>query len=206
MSKDKRDSFIFYRSFYEAMEDLPDAEQLIIYKSITVYALEGVEPNITGYPKAIFRLIKPILEANNKRWENGKKGASHGIKGGRPKKDNETPKQPQENPTSTPNKDVDVDKDINIVESSDSTSELSFEKIWELYGKKGNKKTSEQRWSNLSTSKKRLALINIPLYVQSTPDKQYRKDFQAYINQEVWNDELIINDGKTPTGKLVLKM
>jgi hypothetical protein len=116
MSENKRDSFVFYRSFYEAMEDLSDAEQLTIYKAIVIYALEGVEPNITGYPKAIFKLIRPIIEANNKRWKNGKKGAEHGVKGGRPKKGKETPKQPQENPTRTPNKDKDVDKDVNVDE------------------------------------------------------------------------------------------
>lgn len=105
----KRDSFVFYRSFYEAMEDLPDSDQLDVYKAITIYALEGIEPDVTGYPKAIFRLIKPIIEANNKRWENGQKGAEHGRKGGRPKKGKETPKKPLDNPTLTPNKDVDKD-------------------------------------------------------------------------------------------------
>lgn len=56
--------------------------------------------------------------------------------------------------------------DLNIhVESFDSTSELSFENVWNLYGKKGNKKTSEQKWSKLPISKKKLALANIPLYI-----------------------------------------
>lgn len=81
-----------------------------------------------------------------------------------------------------------------IVESDDSTSKLSFENAWNLYEKKGNKKTSCQRWNKLSDKNRELALTNIPLYVKSTPDKQFRKDFQAYINQEVWNDEIVVNE------------
>lgn len=85
------------------------------------------------------------------------------------------------------------------VESNDSPEELSFDNVWNLYGKKGNKKTSKQRWNKLPISKKKLAIVNIPLYVQATPDKQFRKDFQAYINQEVWNDEILIKQAKDET-------
>lgn len=90
------------------------------------------------------------------------------------------------------NNDNNVNNDNTIVESDDSTSELAFENIWELYGKKGNRKTSIQRWDRLSKAKKKLALANIPLYVKTTPDKQFRKGFEVYINQEVWNDEIVV--------------
>ncbi len=113
---EKRDSYIFYRSFYEAMEDLNDSDQLTIYRTISIYALEGKEPEISGFPKAIFSLIKPILEANRKRWENGNKG-------GRPKNQKGTEEEPNENQELTKtkatetkpkaNKDKELDKDKN---------------------------------------------------------------------------------------------
>jgi len=69
----KRDSFIFYRSFYEAINDLDDETQLQIYQAIARYSLNFEESEFNGISKAIFTLIKPQLEANNKRYENGNK-------------------------------------------------------------------------------------------------------------------------------------
>lgn len=70
----ERDSFIFYRSFYEAIKEIPDEEQIKVYKTISEYALNGSELEISGISKAIFTLIKPQIDANTKRYENGKKG------------------------------------------------------------------------------------------------------------------------------------
>ncbi|MCL1933967.1 MAG: hypothetical protein FWF53_09190 [Candidatus Azobacteroides sp.] len=72
-----------------------------------------------------------------------------------------------------------------------SDDELSFEKVWELYERKGNKKTSMKKWETLKNHCREAALKHIPLYVQSTPDKQYRKNFETYLNRECWNDEII---------------
>lgn len=73
-----RESFIFYRSFYEAMSDINDKDKLKLYNAICKYALYGEETELTGISNTLFKLIKPQLEANNKRFEDGKKG-------GRPK-------------------------------------------------------------------------------------------------------------------------
>ena len=68
-----RDSFIFYRSFFEAINELPESEQLQVYKAISEYSLNFNEIELTGIAKTIFILIKPQLEANNKRFINGTK-------------------------------------------------------------------------------------------------------------------------------------
>ena len=67
-----RDSFIFYRSFYEAIKEVPEDAQLQIYKAISIYALEQEEIELTGIARAIFSLVKPQLDANYKKYENGK--------------------------------------------------------------------------------------------------------------------------------------
>lgn len=87
----------------------------------------------------------------------------------------------------TTNNNVNKDNNINIGDFD----VFSFENVWALYERKGNKKTSLSRWNKLSKSKKQKALDHIPLYIQAKPDKQFRKDFQSYISQEVWNDELL---------------
>lgn len=48
-----------------------------------------------------------------------------------------------------------------------------------------------KKWENLKNHCREAALKHIPLYVQSTPDKQYRKNFETYLNQECWNDEIL---------------
>jgi len=115
-----KESFVFYRSFIDAIRTLPEGDQLILFNAIADFALDQKEPEIEGTIKGFWMLIRPNIEANNKRYENGKKGAEHGIKGGRPKKQ-ETPKKPQKNPSETPKRkkitpdvDVDVDVDVNV--------------------------------------------------------------------------------------------
>lgn len=95
-----RDSVIFYLSFYEAIRELPESEKLKAYEMIFDYAFSGKEPEERGIASAVFKLIKPQIDANNKRYENGVKGGEYGKLGGRPK----TPKKPQENPKETPKK------------------------------------------------------------------------------------------------------
>ena len=69
----KRDSFIFYRSFYEALQDLPNQQKLEIYDAICNFSLNFHECELKGISSTIFKLIKPQLEANNKRFMNGSK-------------------------------------------------------------------------------------------------------------------------------------
>jgi hypothetical protein len=106
-----RESFIFYKSFLDALEELPDDLRLKLYDAITTYALKGEEIELSGIEKAVFLLIKPQINANHQKYENGCKGGEFGKLGGRPKKPQEnpkegkkkTPKKPQENPNRTPN-------------------------------------------------------------------------------------------------------
>ncbi|GAP70585.1 hypothetical protein BA6E_12517 [Bacteroidales bacterium 6E] len=115
-----KESFVFYRSFIDAIRTLPEGDQLILFNAIADFALDQKEPEMEGTIKGFWMLIRPNIEANNKRYENGKRGAEHGIKGGRPKKQ-ETPRKPQGNPKETPKRkkitpDVDVDVDVDVNE------------------------------------------------------------------------------------------
>jgi len=68
-----RDTMIFYRSFYEAIKELPPENKIEVYDAIFSYSLDFSEPDLSGISKTIFTLIKPQLDANIKRFENGKK-------------------------------------------------------------------------------------------------------------------------------------
>lgn len=74
--------------------------------------------------------------------------------------------------------------------------EYTFERAWNLYEKKvGCKAKLEKKWNSMSLKDRKAAIEYIPLYVISQPDKQYRKNFQTFLNQRGWEDELI---GATP--------
>ena len=66
-----RDSFIFYRSFFEATKSLTTEQAADLYYAICSYALDRKELELEPVQKAMFSLIKPQLDANHKRWENG---------------------------------------------------------------------------------------------------------------------------------------
>ena len=79
-----------------------------------------------------------------------------------------------------------------VINEYNDIEDLSFEYVWNLYQKKrGDKAKLKKKWEKLSVADRQSALRHIPLYVASTPDKQYRKDFGTYINNSSWNDEII---------------
>jgi len=116
------ESMVFYKSFYDAINELPEENRYEILKAIIEYGLLGVEPKLMGIPNAVFLLIKPQIDANNKRRENGK----YGVLGGRPKKPIENPKKPiglsviKPNGLSkkNPNVNVNVNENVNNTSSS----------------------------------------------------------------------------------------
>lgn len=217
----KRDSFIFYRSFKDAISDLPNNEKLAVYDAIAEYALNYTEPELTGVAKTIWKLIKPQLEANWRRFQNGCKGKEHGVKGGNPNfaKGKSNPYYPKDNPNITPNitpkitpnvndnvndneNDNENDKDITrgnpatapaVDDVSLVESKQRFETWWNLYDKKKDRANAEKLFIHLRPAEQLAAIHNTPRYVEATPEKRYRKDPTTYLRHKSWNDEVIDN-------------
>lgn len=138
-----RDSFIFYRSFYEAIRELPRDVQGEIYTAIMEYGLYGKETEqLKPMARSIFILIKPILSANAARQENASKGGApkglcnnpNGRRGNKPiinqeqtenkpRTNQELTETNQEQTENKPNKERDKDKDIDIDTEGDSKGE-----------------------------------------------------------------------------------
>ena len=103
----KRDSVVIYRNLYEALQDVSEKAYKRIMNAILKYSMDGEETILTGVEKAVFQMAKTQIDANNKKFENGKRGAEFGALGGRPKNNEnptETPQKPHKNPTETPQK------------------------------------------------------------------------------------------------------
>lgn len=67
----------------------------------------------------------------------------------------------------------------------------TFEMFWNEYGKKVDNKKCEAKWKALSDKDKSAIKENVTLYVQSTPDIQYRKNPLTYLNGQCWKDEIL---------------
>lgn len=70
-----RDSVVFYRSFYEAVKDLPPEEFKESVQAILDYGLDDKPPDKQGtIAHTVFSLARPQIDANNRRFKNGCKG------------------------------------------------------------------------------------------------------------------------------------
>ena len=104
-----RESFVFYRGFYEALKDVDPDTKAAAIDALCAYALDGIEPKCSGAVSIFFKMARPQIDANNRRYENGKRG-------GRPKNQTETKQEPNRNQTETtaePNVNVNVNENVN---------------------------------------------------------------------------------------------
>lgn len=171
----KREAVLFYKSFEEAISMLPDEDQLKAYRSIVRYGLYGEEPDVDGVAGAIFLLAKPQIDANNRRYENGKRG-------GRPKKteiesdykQNISEVKPNKNQNITNIKAKEKDKDKDKVKDNKHTVRSSaqiesvFETVWKAYPeKKGKGRVSDK-------DKRKIAEVGIEKML--TAISRYKKE------------------------------
>jgi|GEM_PF-1282552 hypothetical protein len=71
----------------------------------------------------------------------------------------------------------------------------TFEDFWETYDKKrGDQAKIKKKWEALKQAEKEAAIEFIPYYIQSQPEKQFRKDPATFLNNKSWNDELITSN------------
>lgn len=122
----KKDSFVFYKSYYDAIKKIPEEYQLEIYNAILSYSLENIEPtNLSPIAEAMFILIKPNIDSSQKRYE---ASVENGKKGGRPKtkeKLNNNLNKTQQKPNQYLDDNVDEDVDDNVDVNDNANEEVS---------------------------------------------------------------------------------
>lgn len=118
-----RDSFIFYRSFYEASKALNTKQQAELFRAICEYSLDKKEIKLSKTASAFFTLIKPQLTANYKRYENGKKTK-------KPREPKEA-KHKQTGSKTEANKNVNVNKNVfNENENGNENGNDGIQNLW----------------------------------------------------------------------------
>ena len=76
---EERKSFLFYRSFWSGGSKLKPRERLAFYDAIALYAFTGQETSLPCNAAICWEFAKPLIDSNNKKYEDGSKG-------GRPQK------------------------------------------------------------------------------------------------------------------------
>lgn len=150
-----RDSVVFYRSFYEALKDLPPEQFKESVKAIMEYGLNGKAPETTGIEKTIFLLTKPQIDANNKRYENGTKGGRKTTNLEPSKNQSVTKPEPNNNQTITKTEPKEKDKekvkekvkDIYIAREEEPLQ--LFEDFWQAYPNRVSRMLAEQAYAQL---------------------------------------------------------
>ena len=86
---------------------------------------------------------------------------------------------------------------LSKVNESKDINKIDFEIVWNLYDKKkGDRDKLKIKWDKLSFSIQQLIIEHIPKYKKEQPEKQFRKNFETYLNNKSYNDEIIQNNGK----------
>lgn len=125
------------------------------------------------------------LKGYRKMKEGGRNGAAKRWGKGGDTPPINTLLEPQCQPVTSNHKPVTKNQSNTNAEALDG-----FDEFWAIYEKKGNKMQSQKAWKKIKPSVELQLEIysQARLYVQSTPDKQFRKDASTWLNNHCWND------------------
>lgn len=137
--------------------------------------------------------------------------AAVGKKGGKVRSKNFAKAKPQAKGQAKPQANAENENEIDIDNDIDNKSEtvkkgvqgettlnIDFDTFWNAYDKKVGEKTKiEKKWMSLHDADRSAIMAYLPRYIQSTPDKKYRKNPETFLNNKSWNDEIVEPAGRT---------
>jgi len=68
--------------------------------------------------------------------------------------------------------------------------EIGFNMFWNLFDKRIDKNHTRTAFMNLTIKEMGLAIKGVKAYVDSTPNKKYRKNPRTWLNAKAWKNEL----------------
>jgi hypothetical protein len=77
--------------------------------------------------------------------------------------------------------------------SAQENPNIPFNDFWFLYDKQVSLYKAAPLWIKLSDSERELIMAYLPNYIESKPDKQFRKDPHKFLECRGWLDEIIPN-------------
>jgi hypothetical protein len=205
--KKQKKSFVLFADFMPAIFALSDEQAGKLFKLIFLYANDMDLPQIEDNGiKAMFEMLRTLIDRENEKWEercrknreNSHKRKCYGA--------DSIPEIGRHPPASIDNNGGQQIPDV-ILNDNDSDNEnegleisvsmkpvigrnYPFDTIWELYGKPiGDAKALREKWNLLPEVDKAAIYDYVPRYVASRPEVRYRKNFENFLSQRVWETE-----------------
>ena len=207
MTKKEIKSIILYLDSAVAIDYLTDEQAGILFKAVLRYGRNGqmLESSDTALT-ALFTMLCTQIDRDHKKYEercernvtNAKKRYEKQHQDEQPPAIacDRMPPHPNachndnnsDNDTETDNKtDTDDDNANALIITEGSVADYPFETVWEMYGKPvGNVEVLKEKWNALSAKNRDSILAYIPLYVASTPEVRYRKNFENFLSERYW--------------------
>lgn len=192
----ERESFVFYKSWQEAIDLLPEDEQAQAYRAIVRYACTGEEPQFDGTVKIVLTMARPVIDTNNRKFEGG-------FKGGRPRKpvvsESKTIGYENKNHRLGENENEKVNENekenVNgtVKENADEKQKSLFDRFWQAYPKKVGKEAARKAFSKLKPNEE-----DIDTWLGAVATQQQSRQWQdpkfiphpaTWLNQKRWEDE-----------------
>ena len=85
-----------------------------------------------------------------------------------------------------------IPKETKLKVSKEKVPNEKFEAFYGFYGKNIDKAGTQKVYEKLTTEELSIIDRHLPAYIKSRPDKQYRKDPKKYLQDKVFNDEVIV--------------
>jgi hypothetical protein len=208
-----KNSFILYLQQRSVFDGLEDAEAGKLIKTIFSYVCDE-NPQPTGMTKYAFEIIKPVLKADLKKYEEKKEKYAENIRKRWNKEEKEKIQSntmeyngiPSDSVYVNDNVNVNVNdnvlskdnelnnRDINISCAKEDKNESIFESFWKVYPRKIGKEKCKN-WFKSHKPKEDLVKQMIEAVEQQKKSKQwsdpqYIPHPYTWLNQGRWEDEL----------------
>ena len=208
-----KNSFILYLQQRSVFDGLEDAEAGKLIKTIFSYVCDE-NPQPTGMTKYAFEIIKPVLKADLKKYEEKKEKYAENIRKRWNKEEKENIQSntmeyngiPSDSVYVNDNVNVNVNdnvlskdnelnnRDINISCAKEEKNESIFESFWKVYPRKIGKEKC-RNWFKSHKPKEDLVQQMIEAVEQQKKSKQwsdpqYIPHPYTWLNQGRWEDEL----------------
>lgn len=188
MAENKK-GFVLYADQKSIIDMLPNEKAGELIKHIFAYVNDENPVNDDPLILMAFEPIKLQLKRDLIKWEDtrSKRSKAGTISAEKRKQQNEhmlTHVESVEHNSTNPTVIVKDNVNVNVKEI------YSFDEFWSTYGKSVDKTKCKAKFEKLSNEIKLKIKEVLPLYIQSTPDKQFRKNPQTWLNGQCWNDEV----------------
>ena len=191
---ESRNQFTFYRSFWDAVLDLPEEDKLVVLQAIIQYALDGeVSEQLSSYRSSCFKLCKPTLDTARKK--------AKAMKAERAKKSGQDQEIEIENEIEIETeKEKEKEKEGNL--EFPNPREREFESFWQLYPRKEGKMKAKMAYIKSDVG---LSVILGALGRQLSCEQWQQENGRfiplpaTWLNQRRWEDEPApVSQGRRP--------